>query len=503
MEFLDPRKQRAYMIRLFVGYFLVAIALALTAIILLYQANGFGITKNGKVVQNGLVFVSSNPNPADVYVDDQRYKDRTNTRILLQAGKYNFRLQRDGYRSWHRAISIEEGIVARYDYPLLIPETLSTNTVKSYASRPLLVTDSPDRRFIIIQNGADFTSFDIYDTSSITKAPIAYKLPTTIIGLTNGTHSWKLVEWANDNKHVLLQHVATNPKDNVVTTEYIMLDRENANASINLTAKLNGTGATVSLLDKKYDKYYLYDASTKKLNRATFDAPQPQLVLENVLQFKSYGDDKLLYATTQGATDGKVLVSLLDGKNTYNLRQVTASSKYLLDMASYDGDWYVLAGTSSEDRSYLYKNPQASLRDKQDLPLVPISILKVKEASYVSFSANTRFVMVQGAQSVAVYDAENDKGYAYLLQQPLDAPQTHAEWMDGHRLLYTSSGKSVICDFDNTNYQTLVANDINYGISFDRDYSRLYDVRDSGSKDEAGASIYNLELTWLRTKADQ
>ena len=64
MEYLDPKKHKAHLIRLAVGYLLIGIALILTTVILLYRAYGFGL-KNGEVIQNGLIFVSSRPNPAD------------------------------------------------------------------------------------------------------------------------------------------------------------------------------------------------------------------------------------------------------------------------------------------------------------------------------------------------------------------------------------------------------------------------------------------------------
>ena len=502
MEFLDPRKQRSYMVRLFIGYFLVATALVLTAIILLYHASGFGITRGGKVIQNGLVFVSSKPGGADVYINGQRYKDKTNTRMLLQAGKYNFRVQREGYKPWNRAISIEEGSVVHYDYPFLVPEQLATNSVKTYQTRPLLVTNSPDRRFVFIQNGADFTAFDVYDTQIPDKAPLSYKIPSTIFGLTSGTHSWELVEWANDSSHILLKHITTN-EDKKVASEYIVIDREDAAKSFNLTTKLGGTALKITLDDKKFDRYFLFDQANKKLYTATFAAPSPKLALESVEHFKGYGQDKLLYATTQGAPEGKAVVKLEDGNSTYTIRQISVSDTYLLDMAYFDGSWYVLMGSKADDRSYLYKDPQQTLRSDSQAALVPVAVLKVAGATNVEFSSNTRFVMVQSGQSVAVYDAENEKGYQYVLQQTMDTPQTHVKWMDGHRLIFVSGGKTVFCDYDNTNYQTLMATDVTHAMQFDRDYQRVYDVRETDQKDADGKPVYALESTWLLTPADR
>ena len=148
MEFLDPKKQKAHLIRLIIGYVLITIALVLTTIILLYQAYGFGL-RNGEVIQNGLIFMSSHPDPADIYVNNQKRDEKTNSRLLMPAGQYTFRLERDGYRPWKRAISVEGGSVGRFDYPFLFPTKLTTTTTKKYEARPSVVTQSPDQRWVL------------------------------------------------------------------------------------------------------------------------------------------------------------------------------------------------------------------------------------------------------------------------------------------------------------------------------------------------------------------
>jgi hypothetical protein len=67
MDFLDPRRFRKQKIRLMVGYILIAVAIGLGTVILVYGAYGYGInTKTGDIVQNGLLFVDSKPGGADI-----------------------------------------------------------------------------------------------------------------------------------------------------------------------------------------------------------------------------------------------------------------------------------------------------------------------------------------------------------------------------------------------------------------------------------------------------
>src|SRR3989344_9216209 len=134
MDLLDPNKKRAHTIRLFVGYFLVVTAIALASLILLFQSFGYDVDrKTGKVIQNGLIFLSAHPESADVYLNGQR-KDKTDLRLAVPAGQYSVELKRDGYRTWKHAVSLEGGGIERLVYPVLFPEKLKTSDVQLYAS---------------------------------------------------------------------------------------------------------------------------------------------------------------------------------------------------------------------------------------------------------------------------------------------------------------------------------------------------------------------------------
>jgi hypothetical protein len=503
MEFLDPKYQRAHLIRLIIGYILVGTALILTTTILLYRARGYDIGSDGKVIQNGLVFVSSRPDGASIYIDGKRRAETTNARLLMASGQYTFELRQDGYRPWKRAIAVEGGSVMRYDYPALFPTKLTTSTVAQYDVQPPLTTQSPDRRWMLIQRPNDAAAFDMYDLRNPEEASKTVAVPQSLLTLRTGLQRWSVVEWANDNKHVLMQHTAT--VDGVATTEYLLFNRDVPAESVNLTTTLGATPTAIELRDKKFDKYYLYDAEAQTLSRATLDAPQPRVFLQKIVGFKSHGDDRVLYATTQGAAEGKAIIKLREGDTTYTIRQVAVSEQYMLDIASYDSAWYVIAGSPAENRTYVYKDPVATLRDDKKPPLVPVQVLKAPAASEVAFSDNARFIMVQGGQQIAVYDAENDRGYAYTLPSPIDSPQEHVTWMDGHRMMAVVAGKVRVFDFDNANSETLVNASPAFVPYFDRDYEFLYTVAPQTVKAEDGteSTRYVLTSTPLLTPEDQ
>ncbi|HET7059838.1 MAG TPA: PEGA domain-containing protein [Candidatus Saccharimonadales bacterium] len=497
MEFLDPAKQARHRLILWIGYVLVAVGIVIAALVLLYQAYGFGLGKNGTVIQNGLVFLSSQPHPASITLNGKPNSNQTNARIALPSGIYRVQLARDGYRTWQRTIEVEGGDVQHFDYPLLIPKKLVTKKLQTYSSAPGLATQSPDRRWLLVEKPGSMTGFSLYDLKNPAKAPVELNLPDGVLAkpATPG-ENWQLEEWADDNKHVVLQHNYDGKN------EYILVDRTDAAKSQNLNKVLSSNPTKLTLLNKKYDQYYLYDSKTAVLQKASLSVPTAVTVLEHVLNYQSYADDTLLYATDSGAPAGKVLVRLKIGGQTYPVRTFPAGSTYLLNLTKYSGTLYVAAGSSSLDRVYIYKDPVGQLGKLPNHALVPAQVLHVSQPNYVSFSNNAQFIMAENGNQFGVYDIENEKGYNYVTPQPLDSPQQHATWMDGNRMTYVSGGQLLMFDYDGTNSQQLVPASPAYLPVFAPDFKFVYTLAPNAAAGALPGQI-NLNQTSLLTPTDQ
>lgn len=491
MDFLDPEKQKAHTRRLIAGYILIGMVLLLATIILLYQVFGYGIDRHGRIFQNGLVFISSLPDNAQVYVDGERQESNTNTRLVLPAGQYVFELKREGYRTWKRAITVEGSTLQRFDYPLLFAANLETTTTKQYAS-PGLATQSPDKRWLLVQSDVADT-FDLYDIDAANPTPATFNIPLEVLSAGTTTTGWKAVEWSKDNRHVVLQRSFTRTSGQAAA-EYILVDREDANQTINLSVRLGFTPTVLQLRDKAYDRYYAFDQTGGTLFTATLEQPTPQPYLEKVLAFQSEGDS-VLYATNQDAPSGKTLLRIRQGDDHFTIRQVDAvAAPYMLDLAQYEGAWYVAVGASGEDKVYIYKNPVDSLKSDSGDVLVPVHILKAVHPTRVEFAPASRFVAAQGGQDFAVYDVKNNNGYGYLLETPIDPTTAYAQWADEYHLATTSaSGEAMIFDYDGTNVQLLATTRLGSFPFFDRDYRKLHTM----------TATYSLTSTNLRAQQDR
>lgn len=329
-------------------------------------------------------------------------------------------------------------------------------------------------------NPGAFTEYDFKDPAKPVTNVVSLPAGSFTAGI--GSQVWTLEEWASDNRHVLLEHTYTT---NAGTNhEYILVDRDTPANSINLSNSLNlNQDDAISLFNNRIDQFYVYNNANQTLKRVNGSDTSVVSTLEHVLAFKTYGDDKILYITGQSptgkSTPGLVSAVLQEGQQTITLRTLppAGDGTYVLNLAQYGGDWYVAVASSNDSAVYVYKNPQSQTNTGPDTYPATWRRLQIANPSFLGFSSNAQFLLAENGQSFVVYDFENMAQYRYTAAEPLDAPQTHAAWMDGDRLAYVSGGKLEVFDYDYRNRQSLVAANSSFLPFFAPDYSYLYTLR--------------------------
>ncbi len=475
MDFLDPDKKRNHQKRLFLGYFLIGVAILLGSLILVLLSYGFDVDrKTGQVIQNGLVFTSAAPEPARIYLNGKD-SGETEKKLTIPAGDYKMELKRDGYRTWQRSFMLEGSTIERFTYPVLFPNKMNSKDQQVFSATPSFSTQSLDRRWIIVSQPNSLTSFDMFDANNPKDPKVPVLLPASLLtapATAGAAQSLTLVEWSSDNRHVLLKHVYGE------SHEYIMLDRETPQNSLNINKLLAVSPTFVTLRDKKFDKLYLYDAKTQILQTADTKTKEIKDYLKGVLNYKSHGNDKMLYTSVDSKDPTKSIVILRDKDKNYTLRKGALNETYLLNMARFNTKWYVAVGAVGEGRVFIYQNPtEQQPNDSKALPSL-FTTLVMKQPTQVTFSANTRFIMTQSGNKFAVYDAETNRRFYYTSSLALPA-DSKATWMDGHRLLVNHENKVHVFDYDGINNQVLVPIVPGSLPYFDRDYTRLFTLAPS------------------------
>lgn len=451
MDFLDPKKRKAHIRRLYLGYVLVAVAIGLGAVVLLFASFGYGVDRSGNVFQNGLVFLASTPDAAQVKITNQDKSFSqdvvTSDRLELKADTYNFQFLKQGYKPWQHSFDIRGGSIERLVYPFLVPEVLKTKADEQYSAAPGLIAQSPDRRTILVQTPGSLTNFQVFDSGDTAKAPATFSLPATLLPAGSPIKSLVLVEWSTDNRHLLVRYDSDNGP------VFLVIDRQNPAESRNLNTLFGLAPNKVLMRDKDPERFYMI-LPDKRLVAAEVNNTAITPVASDVLDFKSHGKDDILYVTTAGASEaGKVRAMVRQVDTAYLVRELPASDGYILDLAEYSNEWYVVVGASSAQEAYIYRDPVLALQQTNNRTPT-IRTVRLANPGRASFSATSRFVAVQNGSNFVVYDAEKDQQYKFTVNPSFDDPLA-VRWMDGHRLMGSTLGKVLIIDFDGTNQQTL------------------------------------------------
>lgn len=472
MDFLDPKKKRSNKVKLYVGYLLVAIAISMAVAILLFANEGYRLDGRGNITQNSLLFVNSHPSGANVYIEGlhNKYKTqgKTDTKFDLREGAYRVTLEKDGYRSWQREMSLEGGAVERLAYPLLFPKKLVSSELKTYDQPPGIVSSSPDRKWIIVQQPVNQLMFDVFNANEPEKPSTSFAIPTNILSAPKNSQSFEVVEWSSDNSNILMKH---NYDDK---TEFVIINKDKPETSFNVNSLTNQQPFEVSLKDRKIDQMYLHMAPDGLLQMVDIKSRLLSPVVARAYAYKSHGDDMLIYVTDSQTKPGEVAtVHIKTGDKDYELRDLPLGSKYVLDVARFDNTWYVVVGASGDNKVHVYKDPLLVLAAPRPLKSMNARTLRINNPSQVSFSANARMIAAQSGQDFVVFDAETDRQYRYSIADKFDSDRP-AFWMDGHRLVSSTDNSVIIFDFDGINQQKLIPINNRTDAMFDRDYENIF-----------------------------
>jgi hypothetical protein len=471
MDYLDPQKQRAHVRRLFIGYVLMTIVVGLGTLILGFASSGYDIDKKtGSVIQNGMLFLNAAPESATISVDGVEIKDTTDARLVKPEGTYTIKLSRPGYRSWQQSITLLGGVVEHVTYPILIPENLVTKDLQVYNELPPLVSQSPDKRWLVVQvtEPASIGHFDIYDLTNQNGVPTQAALPTDLLTATDKPTALEAIEWSADNTHLLLSHAIPSGK------EFILFDKDNPTASVNINRTLSYAPTALTLRDKKIDTLYSYEATGGNLRIADLKAKTVSApIATHVIRFKTALDNLIAYVTDDNAPLGKVYFRVLENDKTYTLRELASAKDgiYGVSVSRYNGDWYYTAVSSADGKAYVYKNPLDVFKHSSTNP-APKTILTIGSYTQLLLSPNEEFIGLQSGQQFSIFDTDTDRTHHFTIPSSFD-PNTTVTWMDGFHLLFQSKGLLNEVDFDGTNKQQLVTAST-LPAFFDKDYFKLY-----------------------------
>ncbi len=123
------------------------------------------------IVKTGLIYLSSSPPGASIYVGKRRYTKKTP--VLLQdllPGDYAIRLSLQGYQPWVRTVPVEAEKATVLERVLLLPEPLEGRAVVSEAFRELIPIPKSDT--FLLSTGPTLADMVVYNWKEAQVRPL-------------------------------------------------------------------------------------------------------------------------------------------------------------------------------------------------------------------------------------------------------------------------------------------------------------------------------------------
>ena len=297
---------------------LVGLMVLATLFVIVY-GKGYRIAFNGSTPEisgTGLLVTTSEPNGAQVFVDDHLTTATDNT-INLAPGEYKIKIYKEGYFPWEKKIIIKKEVVSKAD-ALLIPTAPKLDSVTNFGIKnPILDPTRTKIAYTVASQSATKNGIYVLD---MTLRPILtlQNSSNQLVSDVVDSFSESNMKWSPDGKQLLVTTKANFPSNYLLTTDGL---NENPSEVSQTISAVNNSWETL----KNDIETKQIDSLNRKLRPIVRDN-------FNIIQW-SDDETKILYTASKTATLANIIKPPLIGTNsTPEVRDIQKGSVYLYDI---------------------------------------------------------------------------------------------------------------------------------------------------------------------------
>jgi hypothetical protein len=448
----------------FLAYGLTIFLTIITTATLLYIALGYRFDTAGHVVQNGLLLVDNRPQAARILIDNIVKDNASPGRFVLPATTHHLSLSREGYRQWQKDVDVAPGSVRTVHYPVLIPEKLKSSSVANLEN-PYLASQSLDKKQLILhqENAPTFDLITLRGDAQAHKVT-SLTIPSNIPREDGLLGTFTVIEWALNNKQLLLTQTLPSGKTNVIS-----FDVTKPESAINITA-LYGDRTPADVHYVGGETSMIYGLKDGVLSRYNLEEDQIDVLLSDVRAYHQYGDAVVVY--------DRLKADAVEIGVWQNERAVTVHSFPMSDPPAvlryfqYDNHYYLAITNAAQPEVVIYRDPVKKPILPTQLPYVTIP---VGEAAQLLVSPSSQFIFIRSGSQVIVHDFEDVQNYRFTLDARAEG--TKVTWVTGHHLSWQDKeGSNYLLEYDGSNQQQLQRSIVGRPTLFTGDMEGAYDI---------------------------
>lgn len=468
----DTKRRRRELAIRFFTYGVMTIAVIFGVIFCVAWAMGYRIDlKSGQLSQVALLQFNTYPTGATVTVNNKKESTRTPTRANVQTGQIKLTMSRDGYHTWQKTVTTKPSTVRWLDYVRLVPNKISTESVRSFSSVSQMVA-APNRKWLVLVTDTaahSLTLADVSDAKNVKVSELKYSDDVLSPVPEGASEKFRVIEWDDGSRYLIIEHAYGDQ------IEYLRVDRQDAARTINLTREFGMNMREVHFSGNSGNLFYaLTDNDIRRFDYGGKSVSAP--VAQDVQRYQLYGDNKLIYVT-RTERDGKVTqtVALNDDGNATEIKHYDDDQMTRAAYSEYNSDKYVAIAHGNTVQ--IYTNPMDDAAAQGDDNRVRVNngesdnrddvvSLKVDgQTDWLRFNPNGRMVYVGRDKKIYVHDTETNEDYHYDLAQ-----SGEPYFIDDYHVLDIRDGAVTMLDFDGSNAQHIVSGRLPAALSNDNKY---------------------------------
>jgi hypothetical protein len=446
MEFLTKRDKQKRTYLLFVSYSLLGILTLLLTYILVSNARGYEIfSQDGNVVQNGLLFVDSKPEGADIYINGVKESDKTNAKLSLAEGSYSVKIQKDGYETWEGTVPVLGGEVLSLSYPKLVAKNIRPTAAYTFGERtPQLYDNYTGTRVVATRTGSkEFVLFSLNGDF-----PTGVDTGIGQLPIFEDALSLEFVEWSRPGEHILLKVLKESAVSYAVCKVVGQVDCQSLPDELKVTA-----ADEVRFWASSSNKLMVL-SNTGDIHRWNIESKAVEatrVTIQKAARVHWLDDERFVYVEKISGNASRCILYTKSAERVIGEYSV-AWDELSIDSAKFNRNEYVVIGGATAEKTYVYKNIQ-TLVGKGQQNITP-HVLVPASSRVVSISQGGRFILASNTTSDTVYDLQKKE-----LSSIEVAAGTTVQWLDDSRLLFVEPSKISVSDFDGMNRYDLAAID--------------------------------------------
>lgn len=464
MHRVDTKRRRTTALRV-VAYAVTLLLTTVTTVVLLYVALGYRFN-SGHVTRSGLLLVDNNPEAGAVYINGELKDASTPSRFVLKAGTYHLELKRSDYHDWSKQVSVAASGVREVRYPFLIPKKLRSKHLLDL-DMLTLASQSKDKKLLLTytENATQFNLITL-DPKSPKQTTLDF---TTAVRNESGKYgSFKVIEWALNNKEVLIAQTLPSGAVNLLS-----LDVTKPEELINITDQYGEQAPnTIHYVGGDTDK--IYGLKDGVLSSYSLKQNERTELLSHVRSYQPYSDDTILF-DRQADKNNEVGI-WKDKAATVVTHTALSAAPTLLQYANYEDNYYFVVASPTESKVVIYQDPLKKPILKQQLPLTTLAFSEPQE---VDFSASSQFILIQHDNSFLTYDLDDLLKYQVTLPFTL-AAGTRLEWVDSsHVVAQTEDFNNYLLEYDGQNSHAIVNTAKDLPLLYANNFEHVYQLAPS------------------------